>query len=122
MLRFSLRTLLIVVTALAVPMAWAGYSLRWIAERHDRLERGQWIDHVMHGAPEWTLHKNGVRRAGQWCIDDSWPARTRAPCGLWLFGEQGYEFLIYDGLRQEMIEAERLFPEATISHAEDVTF
>ena len=38
MLRFRLRTLMIVVAVLAVPMAWVGYSLRWIEERRVALE------------------------------------------------------------------------------------
>jgi hypothetical protein len=32
MLRFRLRTLLIVITALAAPTAWVGYQTRWIGE------------------------------------------------------------------------------------------
>lgn len=38
--RFRLRTLLIAVTVLTVPMAWVGYSLSWIAERRAARESG----------------------------------------------------------------------------------
>jgi hypothetical protein len=33
MLRFRLRTLLIVVAVLALPMAWVGHSWRWAVQR-----------------------------------------------------------------------------------------
>ena len=33
--QFSLRTMFVVVTVLAVPLGWIGYSLNWIRQRHE---------------------------------------------------------------------------------------
>jgi hypothetical protein len=94
MLRFRLRTLLIAVAVLAMPMAWVGYSLRWIEERHRAL--GEW---------HYRLNTNAAL---------PYP-RTNAPGCLWLFGEMGFSVLHWShdapGTREEI---ERLFPEAEI--------
>lgn len=88
MLRFRLRTLLIAVAVLAVPMAWVGHSLRWISERHAALAAGRVYD-----------------------FSDS--ACTTAPGGLWLFGERGVITIFCSAEDAEF--AGRLFPEAVIS-------
>lgn len=94
MLRFRLRTLLIAVAVLAVPMAWAGYSRRWIEER-------------------WTFRMGpNAYCSGYAYGHDNWDA----PGCLWLFGELGYSSM---GLREpasdaQIAEAKRLFPEARL--------
>ena len=43
-LRFSLRTLLVVVTLAAISFGWTAYQLNWIMERHQFLrERGPYL-------------------------------------------------------------------------------
>src|SRR5689334_17777769 len=87
--RFRLRTLMIAVLVLSVPLAWVAYSLNWIRERHRLIgeeavrflrERGEPID---------------------------------GPAGLWIFGEPGaFEFLVE--AEQARQRYQRLFPEATV--------
>ena len=38
--RFSLRTMFVVVTLLAVAAAWIGYNLNWIRQRHEMIDSG----------------------------------------------------------------------------------
>jgi hypothetical protein len=91
MLRFRLRSLLIFVAILAIPCAWAGHSLRWIAERRKLLSDGVVVD-----------------------MTDSW-THTDAPAGLWLFGERGWRLLMYLGQSSPSFdEVRRAFPEAAI--------
>ena len=90
-LQFRLRTLLIAVTVLAVPLAWVSYSLNWIRARRNLLNDRVVVD-----------------------ITDSW-SFTDAPAGLGLFGEQGWRVLVYQGDSSRTIEdARRLFPEAQV--------
>jgi hypothetical protein len=91
MLRFRLRTLLIVVAVLAVPCAWVGYSLRWMEERHAAIEK-----------------KLVVK-------DEEWGERVTAPSLLWLFGEEGFDCLVCQSeLPDDVDKATRLFPEAKV--------
>jgi hypothetical protein len=83
---------LIVVAVLAVPMAWLGYSLRWIAERRAAIQEGQILI-----APE---------------VSDT--ELKRAPVVLWVFGEQGYRRLFWYGSPSKIDDVRRLFPEASI--------
>lgn len=101
MLRFRLRTLLIAVAILAVPMAWVGHSLRWIEQRRAAIVsiygRGfYWLDRL-----------SGFG-------NDSFE-RPDAPGLLWLFGERGQSGIVRPKLttytREEL---ERLFPEAEV--------
>ena len=90
MLRFRLRTLLIAVAVLAVPMTWVGYSLRWIAERRAMID----------------LHEVKVEMALKAPIQ-------RAPGGLWIFGERGRPFVFVEPGYGEAARA--LFPEAKVT-------
>ncbi len=87
MLRFRLRTLLIVVAVVAVPCAWVSYSLKWIEERRALITSG-------------SVSVNPFAQP----ID--------APSYLWLFGEQGVSQM--GGTRDMTEKARRLFPEAEV--------
>lgn len=91
--QFRLRTLLIAVAVLTVPMAWVGYSLNWIKQRREATNR----------VPEPN------------CFISTWPTDdTPAPRGLWIFGEWGYAVIHYDGRPEEREWFARLFPEARL--------
>jgi hypothetical protein len=86
--QFSLRTMFVLVFVVSVPLAWVGYSLSWIRQRHEALDTRQVYD-----------------------FSDS--AATTAPGGLWLFGERGVITIFCSTENAEF--ARRLFPEAFIS-------
>jgi hypothetical protein len=94
---FTLRTLFVVVTVLAIPLSWVGYQLNWIRERHRALEGGR-VSHM------WR--KISSEHPDEFGADDP-------PWQLRLFGERCRgETLIADGLSDD--EAKRiqsLFPE-----------
>ena len=80
---FRLRTLLVLVLVLSIPLAWVGYSLAWIRERHRVLERYR-IDSpaiVFPGPPKTKIDRP-------------------APSDLALFGEEGVES-VYSPIRIE---------------------
>jgi len=97
MFRFRLRTLLITVAMLAVPMAWANYSLHWIEARRVALGKDNFCFLIPSDAPR------------------------AAPGGLWLLGEKGYVRLGVIVMTRDEVErrnvvdeVKRLFPEATV--------
>jgi hypothetical protein len=67
-LRFSLLTLFLSITAFG---CWLGYEVNWIHNRHDALRDGIVVD------------------------DAPWRDDIPAPAFLWLFGERGYDRLVY---------------------------
>jgi hypothetical protein len=87
--QFSLRTMLVEMAVLSIPLAWAGYSLRRIKQR-DEWRHDNWF----------FLDPNRVRS-------------TRAPGGLWVFGEDG-EASLFTWDKADAAQARMLFPEATI--------
>ena len=100
-LKFSLRTLLVLVTVLCVPLCWLGYQLNWIRQRREAL-------------------------ATSWVIDFGGSASVPAPRLLWMFGERGRKNLVVmpaHGLGGdwtladdvELKRAQELFPEASVS-------
>ncbi len=111
-LRFSLRTLFVVVTVLA---SWLGYELNWVRQRHQLLNRPD----VLHWDQTTVVGVNLLVQL---------PKETppRAPGLLWLFGETGIVELAwlidesqFDESRsmdsyQEVQLARALFPEATL--------
>lgn len=102
MFRFRLRTLLIVVAVLAVPMAWVESSLRWIAEREKAVP--------LIVRQEWEYLADQSKRG---------VARPRSPGLLWMFGEEGLPELyrfdeLSDDEREHWERAKRLFPEAKV--------
>lgn len=98
-LRFSLRTLFMVVTVLCLPLGWLGYQLNWVRQRREALATRSILD-----------------------ITDS--ASLPAPSALSFFGERGYPSLLVmpahpGGLwthadEAELKRAEKLFPEASV--------
>ena len=113
-LRFSLRTLFVVVTVLAAFSGWVVYHLNWIRERHQLLAR--------HNA---TSAEQYVNRRARFGDPEPKPFLTIAPSspsigfGLRLFGETDVShvrvFILDGGPEGDEIErAARLFPEATI--------
>lgn len=94
---FGLRTLLLIVAIAAAPLAWVGYSLNWIRERHGFLHRGT------DGPVEITTL--AIRYANN---------PPRAPGCLWLLGERGVTLIELppDSKRTGLHgTAQRLFPE-----------
>lgn len=94
---FGIRTLLLAVAVLAGPLAWVGYSLNWIHQRHAFLSQGP-------GGPS----------------DDN-PGHlefVETPRSLRLFGERGFADICLPGNyppgTKLFDEAERLFPEARV--------
>jgi hypothetical protein len=89
--RFSLRTMLIAVVVLSIPLAWVAYSLNWIRERRKLIGNSDSNPFVSLVSP---------------------PGSTQAPQVLWLLGEGGRAWI-----RMPISECERarkLFPEAEI--------
>jgi hypothetical protein len=84
--QFSLRTMFIVVTLASLVCGWVAYSLHWIGQRREFLQR-----------------------PGVYCWQ--WPAEAEsaAPGLLWIFGEQAYR--AGDCPVASLDEARRLFPE-----------
>ena len=102
-LRFSLGTMLVVVTVCACVVGWLVHSIRWIRLRHE------WMD----APPTVYLHINKTRRA-------PWP--------LVPFGERGWEIIsmrfcpwtlpepvLTEEEKAEYRRVKELFPEAIIS-------
>jgi hypothetical protein len=102
-LRFSLRTMFVVVTVAA---CWIGYDLNWIRQRREAVQQTRFsvdnIDPASGTAQE-----------------------VRAPGLLWLFGEHGYAVLSYtippghdwELSREQEAELQRvarLYPEAEL--------
>ena len=96
MFRFRLRTMLIGVAVLCPVFAWVGYSLRWI--EHRRALRA-----LSHSSDTFFLPEMAENQG------------ITAPCGLWIFGEEGVAVFWMPRGPQDRIEAaQRLFPEAKI--------
>jgi hypothetical protein len=98
MLRFRLRTLLIAIALLAVPMAWVGWQLNWIRQRRALLESRAVASHG------WGLEL------------------PTAPSCLWLFGEDGLGVLaLRDTTSNETVmDAKAIFPEADVRRSGEV--
>ena|ERR1700722_3385260 len=83
---FSLRTMFVVVTLLAIPMAWVACQLNWIRERNDFLA----ADLAIPSRPPYP-----------------------APWSLRLLGERGQQSILVRDCRNYE-EARRLFPESLV--------
>jgi hypothetical protein len=91
--RFSLRTLLVAIALLSIPMGWLAYQLSWIRQRHEFLQR-----------PIAIVWNGPVRIAD-------------CPWSLALFGERASNIVFTP--RSTSDEARQLFPEATIEIVPD---
>jgi hypothetical protein len=86
--RFSVRTLFILVTIVAI---WIGWSFNWIRQRREFVRPGNEL-----GAAVST-------------------GEVRAPGMLWIFGEQGAQVvLLFTDKESDFERARRLFPEAHV--------
>jgi hypothetical protein len=96
---FSLRTMFLLVTVLAILMTWVSHSLNWIRQRREVLQR--------------------------WDAKEYQAGYLNAPGMLWLFGEKGYVSLtrqLTPGYRPDLNEWEQAeldwaqlqFPEAEV--------
>jgi hypothetical protein len=86
----------VLTLVVSIPLAWVGYSLRWIKERHD------WRDNPAHVG--FTLMYENA---------DGSDTPVTAPGGLWVFGEEGFGKV---WCRQSQLETvRRLFPEAVVN-------
>ena len=101
--QFRLRTLLVAVVLLSIPLAWVAYSLSWMRERELALFKHGVMSSLLdipHGGPK--LHPD-----------------PPAPGCLGLFGEEGVSWIAIP-LNWQPEERERikqLFPEADIDSA-----
>ena len=66
--RFRLRTLLVLIGLLSIPMGWAAYQLNWIRQRHECVDRFQ-LDGTLYGIWQfnqsecpWQLRLFGERK------------------------------------------------------------
>jgi hypothetical protein len=99
--RFSLRTLLVVVTIVAAVGGWVASRLAWIRDR----------DQLLYGQEPWIGNPDVPRfRAG------GYPGELpHAPGMLWILGESGVQAIsILDGSDEDVQRAKTLFPEAKI--------
>ena len=101
---FRLRTLFVVVAVASIPMAWVGYSLNWIKQRHVAMKNQEALLIVL-GSP----FEPPTRR--------DWFAPTAAPDALWLFGEKGVAVYFWVPGAPGIDECRRLFPEAEVVRA-----
>ncbi len=104
--RFSLRTMFVVVTVLAVLLGWIVYQFNWIRQRHELL-----------------AEQDAVTQQLRLVLMPHFVVKTRGM--LWLFGEEGRGNvdLVLDGrdpsrppdTEKELERAKRLFPESTVN-------
>jgi hypothetical protein len=85
----------VLTVVVSIPLAWVGYSLNWIRERHKVLDGG-----LVWDASFFSFNE-----------------RPTAPAGLWLFGERGRTVIScppIDGSHEYRERARQLFPEAEL--------
>ena len=107
----GLRTMLVGVALVSVPLGWVAYQLNWIRERHRAAQ-----------AAEWALWSDPNAAP-----NDPFPP---APLPLSLFGERGAIALSFrklpgesqSQLRDRLNWYRQLFPEADVDYAEIVPF
>src|SRR6185312_8763737 len=87
-----LRTMFVLVFVVSLPLAWVGYSLNWIRQRHEVLDRDE---------AKFVTRYDHVRSTS-----------VLAPGGLWLFGETGVVMIQYAEASPELMRSSAtLFPE-----------
>jgi hypothetical protein len=86
--RFSLRTLFVLITLIAI---WVGWSFNWIRQRGEFVRPGNELGAVVS------------------------TGNVRAPALLWVFGEQGAQVvLLFTDNESDFDRARQLFPEAHV--------
>jgi hypothetical protein len=102
--QFSLREMFVLTFVVSIPLAWVGYSLNWIRQRHDAMGPLRRLNALQIQSPDLFGHPEAK------------PTTAIAPCCLWLFGEQGQgELHVHDypnGTSPKKLR--KLFPEAKI--------
>lgn len=109
-LRFSLRTLFVLITLLSI---WPAYQLNWIRQRRQARE---WLtEHGQYWPAAFQLH-----------LPPSNAPPHPAPPSLRMFGEKGVYFFAFipkqgDTYNEEakIAELKRIFPEAYCNHLPD---
>ena len=100
--RFTLRTLLVVVLLLAIPLGWLAVQLKWIRDRHEAL-RGLMQPPSRAFILDWSSSFVHER-------DDVLPWSLR------LLGESSVrQIFILHGQESELQPLRRLFPEAEVT-------
>lgn len=92
-LQFSVRTLLVLIALVSLPMGWVAYQLHWVRQRHG------FIDRFL-------------------CWDGNPPQDPDPPWPLALFGEIGMGAI--DVPPSRVSEAQRLFPESQVRGRDDL--
>jgi len=114
-IRFRLRTLLLLLTLMALPIGWFAANLNWIRERR-ALEDQQ---SALLGEAAATAGNDWGNDFERRVVDVDHPSWMTSAT-LWLFGEYAREepaFFYWGSLRPEEIErVQRLFPEASKIH------
>jgi hypothetical protein len=99
-LRFSLRTLFVLMTVFCV---WLGVQVKWVRDRHEAIN--------------WVLLPGYSKEHSFWQGIVAKP--KRAPFPLWIVGEPGFEEISVSVSRPDRIYSEEqlqsLFPEATFA-------
>jgi len=118
--RFSLRTMLVLVTLVGITIGWTGMQLKWIRDRQEAI---RWLE--SSADPNDT---DGAWRGGrQYTTYESYQ-NSNAPWSLRLFGERGIDRLHIDKSalrpndRHQARDFEKLFPEARIRIYDGATF
>jgi len=110
--RFSLRTLLVATTIIAV---WLGVQVKWIRDRHEILAKHQSLAASVNAQEKRPQCGGAIRLQ----------AAQRQPVGLWILGEPAVPFVQVILLKNDEMQiddfddedgrrAKALFPEAEI--------
>lgn len=96
--RFSLRTLLVLVTLGCVLCGYLGWAMNWKRQRHEFLK---------------TPHFQSLGVQKSWDLKRYWELSSLI--GLWLVGEDFHEAIFLEEPEERQIhEGRRLFPEADV--------
>lgn len=101
-LRFSLRTMLVLLLVLSIPLAWLAVQLKWIRDRREALRR--------------LMQPPSRAFILDWRSSFVHERDERTPWSLKLFGEEGERLIfIRYGEESELKPLRRLFPEAEVT-------
>jgi hypothetical protein len=97
---FRLRTLFVLIAIVAPALAWVGYSLKWIKQRHAALESGTNLLYCVGVFAEQPTRSELATVDAPWCL------RT--------LRERGVSVVYWVPGRPSVDECKRLFPEAEV--------